>query len=173
MAVTSRTVEVTGEPGGARSTPGRPAWLGAASRAPDRPHELVRLVTRLVIAQAAAAAAMGRRLQPPSPALDGDHAAAGGRAVGAGPGGAVGSPTQGWILAIAFETAFILVGPLRFFSFPLPRRHALGHRRPRRPCSIRRSRGPSPASPDAAGRGLSETGGRTTPMARSTAVPAS
>jgi hypothetical protein len=79
------------------------------------PHELVRLVTRLVIAQAAVAAAIGlpysRRHLPSILITLLLVAALWGLVM------VVRSGTHaGWILAIAFETAFILFGLFRFFT---------------------------------------------------------
>ena len=53
----------------------RPAGRGAGR---NPPHPLVALVQRLVVAQAGLAAAIGLLLQPPPPAVDPDHADAGG-----------------------------------------------------------------------------------------------
>ncbi len=96
----------------------RSRWLAAAARGrlrPDRPHPLVRLVTRLVTAQAAVAAAIGlsySRRHVPSVILtlmlvvallglaaltrSGTHAA--------------------WVSAMALESAFVMFGLIRFFS---------------------------------------------------------
>ena len=98
---------------------GRGRWLAAATTSrlrPDRPHHpLVKLVTRLVTAQAAVAAAIGlsySRRHVPSIIIalmlvvallglaaltrSGTHAA--------------------WVSAIGFESAFVMFGLIRFFS---------------------------------------------------------
>jgi hypothetical protein len=79
------------------------------------PHELVRLVTRLVVAQAALAGAIGlpysRRHLPSIIITLMLVAALWGLVM------VVRSGTQaGWILAIGFETAYILFGLSRFFT---------------------------------------------------------
>jgi ribose/xylose/arabinose/galactoside ABC-type transport system permease subunit len=96
----------------------RSRWIAAAARGqlrPDRAHPLVRLVTRLVMAQAGVAAAIGlsySRRHVPSIIItlmlvvallglaaltrSGTHAA--------------------WVSAIALESAFVMFGLIRFFS---------------------------------------------------------
>jgi hypothetical protein len=91
--------------------PAGPAWR----RARSAPHELVRLVTRLVIAQTALAAAVGlpysRRHLPSIVITLMLVAALWGLAI------VVRSGTHAaWTLAIGFETAFILFGLFRFFT---------------------------------------------------------
>lgn len=101
-------VERAASPGPARLAQRRGPGAGS-------PRDLVRLVTRLVVAQAAVAAAIGlpysRRHLPSIIITLMLVAALWGLVM------VVRSGTHaGWILAIAFETAFILFGLSRFFT---------------------------------------------------------
>lgn len=98
-----------------RIRPSRRRSMASTGRRPDRSHALVRLVTRLIVAQAALATAVGlaySRRHLPSIIItlmlvaallgvaaltrSGTHAA--------------------WMFAIGFESAFIMFGLFRFFT---------------------------------------------------------